>query len=288
VSRRHIRSFANADEVAELDQLRTALIRVGGVAITRDTHLPGWRWSTHVKPIVKTESCRFRHLGYVISGQLHVVLDDGTELDANAGDVMDIPPGHDAWVVGEEPFETLAWTGGRDWLIPLGGEAERVVATMTLSDIVASTDVARRVGDRNWADLLGHFQAGTREIVTRFGGRVVDFAGDGVLAVFDGAARAIRCAEALREAAEDLGLKLRSAVHSAEVERDGLIVRGVGVHEASRILGLAGPGEILVSDVTAALARDAGPTLTDRGEHELRGLARTRHLFAVDESDKGG
>lgn len=281
MNQRHIRSFASADEVVELDRLRSSLISVGGLTVTRDTHDPGWRWSTHVKPIVRTESCEFRHLGVVVSGRLHVVLDDGTEFEAGPFDVMDIPPGHDAWVVGDEPFETIAWSGGRGWLAPLGSLGDRVVATMLLTDIVDSTGMARRLGDRNWAELLENHHAGTREILAQYRGRAVDFAGDGVLAVFDGAARAIRCAVALRDAAQDLGLELRAAVHTGEVEVAGDAVRGVSVHEASRILGVAGAADILVSDVTASLARDAGLAFEDRGEHELRGLPGFRRLFAV-------
>jgi len=111
VNQRHVRSFASADEVVELERLRSSLISVGGLTVTRDTHDPGWRWSTHVRPIVKTESCQFRHLGVVVSGRLHVVLDDGTEFEAGPFDVVDIPPGHDAWVVGNETCVALDFTG---------------------------------------------------------------------------------------------------------------------------------------------------------------------------------
>jgi class 3 adenylate cyclase len=156
-----------------------------------------------------------------------------------------------------------------------------VVATLLLTDIVDSTGMARKLGDRNWADVLEHHQAGTREILGQYRGREVDFAGDGVLAVFDGAARAIRCAMRLREAASELGLAIRAAVHTGEVEIAGAAVRGMSVHEASRILGLAGTAEILVSDVTAALARTAGLAFEDRGERELRGVPGARRIFAV-------
>jgi class 3 adenylate cyclase len=155
------------------------------------------------------------------------------------------------------------------------------VTTLLLTDIVDSTGMARRLGDRNWADLLENHQAGTREVLAQYGGRAVDFAGDGVLAVFDGAARAIRCAVALQAAAQDLGLELRAAVHTGEVEIAGDAVRGVSVHEAARILGVAGAADVLVSEVTASLARDSGLAFEDRGEHELRGLPGSRRLFAV-------
>lgn len=281
LAERHVRSLATAGEVAELDHLRSSAVSIGGITVTRDTHQPGWRWSTHIKPIVGTESCQFRHLGVVVSGRLHVQLDDGNEFEVGPWDVMEIPPGHDAWVVGEEPCELLAWSGGTDWLQPLGALPDRVVATLLLTDIVDSTRAARRLGDRNWAAVLEHFQAGTREILERYRGRVIDFAGDGVLAVFDAAGRAVRCAIVLSQAAAELGLEVRAAVHSGEVELVGQAVRGLSVHEVSRILGFAGAGEVLVSEVTATLAADSSIAFEERGEHELRGLPGRRRLFSV-------
>lgn len=281
MTERYSRSLAAGDEVVELDHLRSSIVSIGGLTITRDTHEPGWCWSTHVKPIVGTDSCRFRHFGVVVSGRLHVQLDGGAEFEVGRWDVMEIPPGHDAWVVGDEPFETLAWSGGTDWLQPLGALPHRVVATLLLTDIVDSTGAVRKLGDRNWADVVEHFQLGTREILDRHRGRVIDFAGDGVLAVFDGAGRSVRCAISLCRAASELGLELRAAVHTGEVELMGEAVRGLSVHEAARILGLAVPGEILVSDTTVALASDPVLTFEDRGEHELRGVPGRRRLFGA-------
>src|SRR5918996_3335149 len=79
-------------------------------------------WSTHVRPVVGTETCQTRHVGYVLKGRVHVVLDDGTEFDISAGDVVDIRPGHDAWVLGDEPVVTIEWMGARSW-IPRGGRS---------------------------------------------------------------------------------------------------------------------------------------------------------------------
>jgi class 3 adenylate cyclase len=106
--------------------------------------------------------------------------------------------------------------------------------------------------------------------------------GDGVLATFDGAARAVRCARELRDAAEGLGIRVRASVHTGEIELAGADIRGVAIHEASRILALAGPGEILVSPVTAGLVGDVDAAFEDRGEHELRGIAGPRRLYAVN------
>jgi class 3 adenylate cyclase len=281
VTSRHVRSFSSPDELIEFGPVRSEIIVFGGLTVSHDTQQPGWRWSTHVKPIVKTDSCQARHIGVVLRGTLHVVLDDGTQFEAGPLDLMDIPPGHDAWVVGHVPVETLAWGGGKTWLAPLSTLGERIVTTLLLTDIVDSTGTARRVGDRSWSDLLGEYQFRTREVVGEYRGRVVDFAGDGVLAMFDGAARAIRCATALHHTAEDLGLSIRSAVHTGEVEIAEESIHGVAIHEASRILALANPQEILTSDTTASLARDSGAVFEDRGEHRLRGLPDSRHIYGV-------
>ena len=285
VKGRYVRSFSTPDELIELGPVRSEIVVFGGLTVSHDTHQPGWRWSTHVKPAVKTESCQIRHIGLVLRGRLHVVLDDGIEYEAGPLDLMDIPPGHDAWVVGDVPAEMIAWGGGKTWLAPLSTLGERILATLLLTDIVDSTGTARKVGDRSWSDLLGEHQFRTRDIVAEYRGRVIDFAGDGVLAMFDGAARAIRCAVALHHAAEDLGLTIRSAVHTGEVETAEQSIHGVVIHEASRILALANPDEILISATTASLARDIGVALEDRGEHELRGLPGLHRLYAFRSDD---
>ncbi len=278
---RYVRSFASPDEVIEVGPVRSEIVTIGGLAVSRDIHGVGWRWSTHVKPVVKTDSCRVRHVGVLLSGRMRVLLDDGDEFEVGPLELVDIPPGHDAWVVGDEPIEMLGWTGAKTWLAPAATLGDRVLATLMFADIVDSTGLAGRIGDTAFGDLLAQFQFRTRETVAQHRGRVVDFAGDGLLAIFDGAARAIRCATALRAMARDLGLTIRSAVHAGEVEVAGDSVRGVAIHEASRILSLAAPVETLASETIGVLARDAGVRFDDRGEHELRGIPGKRRLFAV-------
>jgi class 3 adenylate cyclase len=278
---RFVRSFSEPDELIEIETVRTEMITLGGMTVSHDVLRPGWRWSTHIKPLVGTEWCQVRHIGVVLRGRIRYRLEDGTEFDAGPLDLMDIPPGHDAWVVGDEPLETIAWTGARGWLASLETLSERILATVLFTDIVDSTGTALRLGDRVWGDMLATHEARTREVLERFRGRVVKMTGDGVLATFDGAARALRCAVALRDGAADLGMQIRVAVHTGEVEVAGSDIRGVVVHEASRILGLAGPREILVSAATAGLAADSGVSLEDRGEHELRGLSGMRRVYAV-------
>jgi class 3 adenylate cyclase len=231
--------------------------------------------------VVGTETCQTHHVGYVLKGKVHVVLDDGTEFDITAGDVVDIRPGHDAWVVGDEPAVTLEWMGARSWIPSRGALTERVLATLVFADIVDSTGTARRIGAHAWGDLINAYEERVRDSLARFRGREVKQTGDGVLATFDGAGRAIRCAVALREATRDLGLTTRAAVHTGEVEVADEDIHGLTVHEAARILAAAGPGEIFVSATTTELARDAGLDFEDRGEHDLRGLEGARHLYAV-------
>jgi len=277
----YARRFAEPDERIDVEALVSSMLNLGGLTVSYDVHQPGWRWATHVRPHVGTEWCRSRHVGVVLTGTMHYLLEDGREFEAGPMTLHEIPPGHDAWVVGDEPVTTLAWTGVRGWLAPLETMSDRVLATVVFTDIVDSTGMAIRLGDSAWAELLATFEARTREVIDRFKGREVKMTGDGVLAVFDGAARALRAAIALRASARGLGLEVRGAVHTGEIESAGADIRGVAVHEASRMLGLAAPGEVLASAMTVQLAGDFGFGVEDRGEHELRGIAGARRLFAV-------
>ena len=109
------RSFAQPDETRTFDKGRLELIALGGVTFGRATLQPGWRWSTSVKPMVKTKSCEAPHLQYHVSGRIHVVMDDGSESEFGPGDVSLLPPGHDAWVVGNEPVVVVDISGMGDY-----------------------------------------------------------------------------------------------------------------------------------------------------------------------------
>lgn len=282
---RFARSFAEPDEVIAIEGIRSEIVDLGGISLARDTHQPGWRWSTHVRPVVGTEWCETRHVGMVMTGRMHVLMKEGIEFDVSEGDILDLPPGHDAWVVGDEPLVTFTWMGARTWLMPLHSLKGRVLVTLVFTDIVDSTGTARRLGDQTWAALLASHDQRLADVVDQYRGRVAKFTGDGMLAVFDGAVRAIRCAFGCRKAASDLGLSIRAAVHTGEIETVGDEIHGLAVHEASRILSLAQVNELLVSATTADLARDAELRFEDRGEHELRGLNHHRRLFAVSENN---
>lgn len=105
------RSFESPDEVRRFDKGRMEVITLGGETVGRATFEPGWRWSECVKPIAGTSSCQAAHLGYVVSGRMHVVMDDGTEGEAGPGDLFDIAPGHDAWIVGAEDCVVIDFRG---------------------------------------------------------------------------------------------------------------------------------------------------------------------------------
>jgi quercetin dioxygenase-like cupin family protein len=109
------KSFSAPDEVRQFEKGKVELVKVGGVLVGRGVFQPGWRWSTHVKPIAKTRLCEAPHFQYHISGTLHVVMDDGTEKDLKAGDVSLLPSGHDAWVVGNEPAIVVDFQGMVDY-----------------------------------------------------------------------------------------------------------------------------------------------------------------------------
>jgi class 3 adenylate cyclase len=198
------------------------------------------------------------------------------------GDAFDVQPGHNAHVVGDEPCVTIDFAGVRGWGKP-PDVGERVVATLLVTDIVASTATAVRLGDARWKTLLGRHGDRVRFELDRFRGLEIETTGDGFLVMFDGASRAVRCAAAIAEVAEDDGLQVRAGVHSGEVEREGATLRGVAVHAATRIASLARPGEVLVSDASVALLEGSSLKVEDAGEHDLRGLPGRRRLYRLTE-----
>jgi class 3 adenylate cyclase len=283
------KNLGSPDEVIEFPKLTARLVQIGDVTVGHLISEPGWRWSEHVRPVVGGDWCQARHVGVILSGRLGVRLSDGTELEFGPEEVFDVPPGHDGYTVGDEPCVQIEWAGLRAFSGFPTGIHSRVLATLLFTDLVDSTEVAARLGDGRWRELLSaHFEAARAEL-DRFGGREVKTTGDGMLATFDGPARALHCAAAIRRAASREGLRLRAGVHVGEVELVGEDVRGKTVHEASRILDAAGQGEILVSDLTRALAAAAGISFEDRGTHELKGLDGEWRLYAFLESqDSGG
>lgn len=158
---------------------------------------------------------------------------------------------------------------------------DRVLATILFTDIVDSTRRAVGTGDRGWRELLDNHDRMAERQVHRFGGRQVKTTGDGILATFDGPARAIQCGLAICEGARQLGLEVRVGVHTGEVERRGDDVAGIGVHIAARVQACAQPGEVWVSRTVTDLVTGSGITFNDRGEHPLKGVPGTWQLFTV-------
>jgi class 3 adenylate cyclase len=175
---------------------------------------------------------------------------------------------------------TIEFTGVRGWA-KRTESGERVVATLLVTDIVGSTDVAVPLGDAAWKELLARHGDGVRRELDRFRGLEVTTTGDGFLAIFDGAARAVRCAGAIRDRAQQDALQIRAGVHSGEVERQAGNVRGVAVHAVTRIAALAQPGEVLVSASVVSLLEGSDLELEDAGEHELRGLPGRRRVYRL-------
>jgi class 3 adenylate cyclase len=159
---------------------------------------------------------------------------------------------------------------------------DRILATVMFSDIVDSTSRAAELGDSRWREELESIDAGVRRELARFRGRAVKTLGDGFLATFDGPARAIRCALALRAAARShFGVEVRSGLHTGEIELIGDDVGGIAVHIGARVLGCADAGEVVVSGTVKDLVVGSGIEFEDRGERELRGVPGQWHLWAV-------
>jgi class 3 adenylate cyclase len=192
----------------------------------------------------------------------------------------------------EQPGEEhLPWLGDADGMLDAIEEfvtgsrhhvdEDRVLATVLFTDIVDSTRHAAESGDRRWRELLdAHDEIGGRE-VGRFRGRRVKATGDGMLALFDGPARGVRCAEAVRDAVAELSVEIRAGLHVGECELRGDDVGGLAVHIGARVAGLARPGEILVSRTVRDLVAGSGLCFLERGEHELKGVPERWPLYAV-------
>jgi class 3 adenylate cyclase len=163
-----------------------------------------------------------------------------------------------------------------------GPAVDRVLATILFTDLVGSTETARRMGDSAWSRLVEQHHSAVRRELERYAGEEIDTAGDGFFAVFDGPARAIRCALAIKGAVQGLGLEMRAGLHTGEVERPAQgKPRGIAVNVAARVSGLAGAGETLVTATTRDLVAGSGLTFEDRGEHELKGVGETRRVYSA-------
>ena len=163
-----------------------------------------------------------------------------------------------------------------------GPGPDRVLATVLFTDIVSSTERLASMGDRRWSELKAAHHTIVRDELARFRGREVDTAGDGFFATFDGPARAIRCALAIRSGVQRLGIEIRAGVHTGEVEVAHGGVTGLAVHVGARVMGLAGPGDVVATGTVKDLVAGSGIVFGDRSLHTLKGVPGEWHLYAVE------
>jgi class 3 adenylate cyclase len=253
---------------------------IGPLIVGRAQLEPGWRWSVDLRPVVGTASCMVHHLQVLLSGRLAVRMDDGEEAEFGPLDTFEIPPGHDTWVVGDEPVDILDISGNvADFGLP--ATTSRVVATLLMTDIVDSTASLARVGDQAWRQTLADHDRLVRSELRRADGREITTTGDGFLAEFSSAGAALGCALRVRDAVRALGIESRLGVHTGEIERAGADVRGLAVHTTARVMASAGASEVLTTTITRLLSAGGPFAFVDRGRHQLKGLPEPIELFAV-------
>jgi class 3 adenylate cyclase len=161
--------------------------------------------------------------------------------------------------------------------------SDRVLATVLYTDIVDSTVLAGKLGDRRWRQLIDRHDDFVRDAIGAGTGRAIKSTGDGFLATFAGPARAIRCAQVIRDGVRGLGLEVRAGLHAGEIEQRGDDIGGIAVHIGARVGGLARTGEILVSRTVKDLVAGSGIRFADRGSHALKGIDDEWQLYAVEE-----
>lgn len=160
-------------------------------------------------------------------------------------------------------------------------ELDRVLATVLFTDVVGSTEKAAELGDHLWRELVARHHSAVRALLTRYRGKEIDTAGDGFFAMFDGPARAVRCAQASVEAVKPLGLEIRAGLHTGEVDTGGEKVGGIAVNIGARVREMAGASEILVTQTVKDLVAGSGLAFEDRGIHTLKGVPDEWRVYAV-------
>jgi len=281
VPRLQRKGFSGPDEVRRFPNGMLEIVMLDEIAVSHFVFQPGWSWATDVGPIAGTDQCQHRHVGYTIAGRLAVRTSDGTALSIGPGDAYEIPAGHLAWVEGDVPWESVEFTSGHAFARSPEDLGERILSTIVFSDICDSTAMLERIGDTEWARVVREHNERIRTVIDRFRGREIATLGDGFLALFDGAAKAVMAAAAMSPAVADLHLQVRTGIHTGELTIVGGQARGVAVHAAARVAALAGPGEVLVSGTTHDSLDGAGLSFESRGAHELKGLTGARPIFAL-------
>ena len=275
------RRFDDTPDVRITGRWRVEVVELDDRVVARITWHPGWRWSVDVKPIVGTQYCQSHHVGIQLQGRLRVEMADGIEMEFKAGDVIEIPPGHDAWVVGDEQVVTIDFEALRGFAKGDGSGSRRSLASVLMTDIVDSTAHAVEMGPEKWLELIARHNARAERSIDWNEGRMVKTTGDGVMGLFDSAERAVRAGLAINDAVRDLGIEVRAAVHTGEVEMTAGDVRGVVVHTVARMMSLGGGSELIVSAAVRDMLDGTDLRFEDFGLHTLKGLPGERQLFRV-------
>jgi class 3 adenylate cyclase len=275
------RQFTDPDDIRKVPHGQIEVVELDDRVVGRLSYEPGWRWSVDIKPIAGTDTCQFHHFGVTLSGRVRVQMRDGIELEIGPGDVFEIPPGHDAWVIGEEPWVSVDFEAMRGYGRAEPATGRRMLYSIVFTDIVDSTAQAVAHGPAAWRDIVGRHNELAERVIEQHDGRLVKTTGDGVIALFDSAERAVRAAAALCEAVRPLGIRLRAGVHSGEVELTQGDVRGLAVHAAARIMALAEPDAVWVSATVRDLVDGTGLEFLDSGLHQLKGIPGHRQLYSL-------
>lgn len=274
------KSLNEPDEVRGLPMMTLNLLRVGPLTIGHGVVQPGWRWSTHMRKETDEPLCQVHHVQLLLSGRFAVQMADGEYAEIEPNDVFEVPPGHDVWVLGDEPVVVVDFLGNIE---QLGRPAsrDRIVTTLLMTDIVDSTATASRVGDGRWKQTLGEHNRLIRGRLERYLGEEVNTTGDGFLAMFASAVGAIRCARSIRDATAEIGVPTRIGIHTGEVELLPGDIGGIAVHAAARVMALGGASEVIVSATTRGLIQDEDIRFESRGMQQLKGLPLPLEVFAV-------
>jgi class 3 adenylate cyclase len=274
------RRFDATQDVRVTPGGRVEMVELDDRVVAKITWQPGWRWSENMKPITGTQFCQSHHVGIMLQGTLRVQMADGVELEFRSGDVLEIPPGHDAWVVGDEAVVTVDFEAMRGFA-KAEGRARRQLASVLMTDIVDSTSQAVAMGAAKWQEVISRHNERAERTIASYDGRMVKTTGDGVIGLFDSAESAVRAAVAIADAVAPLGVGIRAAVQTGEVEMSAGDVRGVVVHTVARMMALGAAGDVIVSTTVRDVLDGTDVQFDDFGLHELKGLPGDRQLYRL-------
>ena len=292
------------------DEVKAATVRMWGTGETQHVANPDMPWNEEIRAawarmerLAASPTTRALMMPLMTEMDVRAVLPTirvPTLVVHHAEDAI-IPPAKGRYIAEHIPDAKYVELPGRNWYhsVEPGWRAsfqevsefltghradvaeDRLLATVLFTDIVESTRRAAEIGDRDWHALLDAHDAVVRAQLVRFRGREVNTSGDGFLATFDGPQRAIRCAMAIRDAVQALGIEVRAGLHTGECEIRGDDIGGIAVHIGARVSALAGPNDVLVSSTLRDLVIGSGLEFDDRGAHQLKGVPGEWHLFAV-------